>query len=105
MAYSALHSFSVFVSVAVKHLTTSDEINYKAISVKYYERERESVCVLIPQVIRHENRTFSAPHYTAMLACLALSYVSTLHHNRVTVQKKIYIEHKMRVLICCTILL
>jgi hypothetical protein len=86
MAYSALHSFSVFVSVAVKHLTTSDEINYKAISVKYYERE--TVCVLILQVIRHENRTFSAPHYTAMLACLALSYVFTLHHNRVTVQKK-----------------
>ena len=41
MADKFLHSFSVFVSVAVNHFTRSDGINYGAISIKY----EMSVCL------------------------------------------------------------
>jgi hypothetical protein len=55
MTDKSLRSFSVFVSVAVKHFTGSDGINV----MKEYII---SVCIL-DLVIRHAKRIFSASYY------------------------------------------
>jgi hypothetical protein len=95
MTDKTLRSFSVFVSVAVKHFRRSDElISFEAVSIKYYE----CVSVFLSWLSGMQIASFLHCIILSPVTCLALAHFSTLSHKLHDFLKKV-IDHKICVLI------
>ena len=93
MTHKSLHSFPVFVSVAVKHFTKSDGINH--LWSNKYQILLVCVCSLV-LVIQHTNSIFPMQHYIVMCG-LSGCTIFFQSHKRHDFWKK-FIEYKMCVL-------
>jgi len=86
MTCKLLRSFSVFVSVTLKHFTRSDGINHSW-SIRY------EICVLVyvlDLAVWHAKRIFSTQHYIAMRVLTRCTKFFSRYLIKVTIVENIY---------------